>query len=215
MAEFKLHGYWRSTAAYRVRIAMNLKDISYEHVTVDLVKEGGQQHGDEYVAKNPSHLVPTLELGDGTTLGQSMAIIDYIDALIPSMPLVPSHPLVKAKVLEFAHTIAMDIHPVNNLRVVQHLGAEFGADADAKAEWMRHWMAKGFTALEALCDPETDFAITNRVSVADICLVAQMYNARRWGLDLAPYPRLVEIEEKCLMMEAFDKARPENQPDAT
>ncbi|WP_166417884.1 maleylacetoacetate isomerase [Cochlodiniinecator piscidefendens] len=211
----KLFGYWRSTAAYRVRIALNLKKIAYEHVGVDLVAGGGQQHTNAYGHKNPSHLVPALELESGKVLTQSLAIIDYLDTLVPAPPLLPTHPEARAEALAVAHVIAMDIHPINNLRVVQHLGATFDADAEAKAEWMRHWMATGFDVLNALVKQDTAFAMGAAPGLADICLVAQFYNARRWGLDLQAYGRLAEIEQACLALKPFADARPEAQPDAT
>lgn len=209
-----LYGYWRSTAAYRVRIALNLKGISAKQVSVHLVKDGGQQHTPTYVLKNPTHLVPALELADGTVLTQSLAIIDYLEALQPDPALLPSNPVARAKVLAAAHVVAMDIHPVNNLRVVSHLTDAFGADAEAKRQWMCHWMDKGFAALEQMVAKDSRFAFGDTPSLADICLVAQYYNARRWGLDLAPYPRLTEIEVTCLALPAFAAAKPEAQPDA-
>lgn len=209
-----LYSYWRSTAAYRVRIALNLKGIAYDTVPVDLVADGGQQHAPDYVAKNPAHLVPTLELSGGKLLTQSLAIIDYLDAIRPNPALLPEDALLRARTLAVAHVVAMDIHPVNNLRIVQHLAAEFGADDAAKAGWMRHWMAKGFDALSAMLEPGMPFAMGAEVTLADICITAQIYNAHRWGLDLAPYSRLTEIEQNCLALPAFDAARPENQPDA-
>lgn len=210
----KLYGYWRSTAAYRVRIALNLKGISSEHVSVHLVKDGGQQHAADYVAKNPAHLVPSLELEDGTVLTQSLAIIDYLEAMQPEPALLPADPIKRAKVLAAAHVIAMDIHPVNNLRVAKHLSDTFGADAEAKRQWMVHWMDTGFAALQQMVDKGTKFAFGDTPSLADICLVAQYYNARRWGVDLSAYPRLTEIEETCLALPAFASAKPEAQPDA-
>ncbi|WP_191287405.1 maleylacetoacetate isomerase [Aliiroseovarius zhejiangensis] len=209
-----LYGYWRSTAAYRVRIALNLKGISVAHVSVHLVKDGGQQHTPAYVAKNPTHLVPSLELEGGTVLTQSLAIIDYLEAIQPDPALLPSDPVARAKVLAAAHVVAMDIHPVNNLRVVSHLADTFGADVEAKRQWMCHWMDTGFEALEQMVRKDTRFSFADTPSLADICLVAQYYNARRWGLDLTPYPRLTEIEETCLALPAFADARPEAQPDA-
>ncbi len=209
-----LYGYWRSTAAYRVRIALNLKGINAAHVSVHLVKDGGQQHTPSYVAKNPAHLVPSLELDDGIVLTQSLAIIDYLESVQPDPALLPADPVARAKVLAAAHVIAMDIHPVNNLRVVSHLADRFGADAEAKRQWMCHWMDKGFAALEQMVAKDGKFAFGDTPTLADICLVAQYYNARRWGLDLTPYPRLTEIEETCLALPAFADARPEAQPDA-
>ena len=209
-----LYTYWRSTTAYRVRIALNLKGIGAAHVPVDLVRDGGQQHAPGYVALNPSHLVPTLVLEDGTALTQSLAIIDYLDALRPDPPLLPADPVTRARALAAAHVVAMDIHPVNNLRVVQQLGARFGADAAARADWMRHWMTRGFDALTAMLPPDTPFAFGDRPGLADICLVAQLYNAHRWGLDMAPWPRLGRIETTCAALPAFADAAPEKQPDA-
>ncbi|MEZ5778579.1 MAG: maleylacetoacetate isomerase [Paracoccaceae bacterium] len=210
----RLYSYWRSSAAYRVRIALNLKGIGYETVPVDLVRDGGQQHIADYVALNPAHLVPTLTLDDGAALTQSLAIIDYLDNLVPEPALLPADPVVRARVLAAAHLIAMDIHPVNNLRVVQHLSARFGATAQDGAEWMRHWMAKGFDALEHMVSPDAPFAFGATPGLADICLVPQMYNARRWTLGLAPYPRLVALDAAARALPAFANAAPERQPDA-
>jgi maleylacetoacetate isomerase len=210
----KLYTYWRSTAAYRVRIALNLKGIAAQMVPVNLVKDGGKQHEPAYVALNPAHLVPTLVLDDGTALTQSLAIIDYLEAVRPEPALLPADPVTRAQVLAAAHVVAMDIHPVNNLRVVQHLGEAFGASPGDKAEWMRHWMARGFDALQAMIRPDTPFAFGDTLGLADICLTAQMYNAHRWGLDLAPYARLCEIETRCAALPAFADAAPEKQPDA-
>ncbi|AXX96475.1 maleylacetoacetate isomerase [Profundibacter amoris] len=210
----RLYSYWRSTAAYRVRIALNMKGIAYETVPVDLVADGGRQHAPDYVALNPAHLVPTLILDDGTPLTQSLAICEYLDITNPEPPLLPSDPVQRAHVKAAALVVAADIHPVNNLRVVQHLGKTFGATPEDKAEWMRHWMRTGFDALQQMVRDDTPFAFGDMPGFSDICLVAQYYNARRWDLDLTPYARLTEIEQNCLALPAFDAARPENQPDA-
>lgn len=210
----KLYTYWRSTAAYRVRIVLGLKGLKADMVPVHLVRDGGEQHASEYVAKNPAHLVPSLELEDGTVLTQSLAIIDYLEGLKPDPALLPVDPVPRAQVLAAAHLVAMDIHPVNNLRVVQHLGAHFGADASATKDWMCHWMEQGFGALEQMVGPRTAYAFGAAPTLADVCLVPQFYNARRWGLDLSPYPRLTEIEQTCLGLPAFADAAPEAQPDA-
>lgn len=209
-----LYSYWRSTAAYRVRIALNIKGVAHRLQTVDLVQDGGQQHAPDYVALNPGHLVPSYVLGDGTVLTQSLAIIDYLESQVPSPALLPDDPVQRAQTLAAAHVVAMDIHPVNNLRVVQHLGETFGATPDAKAAWMHRWMAKGFDALQTMVRPDTKYAFGNTPGLADICLVAQMYNAHRWGLDLTPYTRLTEIKQACLALDAFHNASPETQPDA-
>lgn len=211
----RLYSYWRSTAAYRVRIALNMKGLAYETVPVDLVADGGQQHTPDYTALNPSHLVPTLMLEDGTALTQSLAIVEYLDITHPDPPLLPADPIQRAHVNAAALVITADMHPVNNLRVVQHLGAKFDATPEDKAEWMRHWMKAGFDALLQMVHTDTPFAFGDAPGLADICLTAQYYNARRWGLDLDPYARLTEIEQNCLALPAFEAATPENQPDAT
>lgn len=208
----RLYSYWRSSAAYRVRIALNVKGVAYETVAVDLVE--GAQNRAAYAAMNPAGLVPSLVLGDGSVLTQSLAIIDWLEAAHPEPALLPADPVLRAKVLATAHGVAMDLHPVNNLRVVQHLEARFGATAADKADWMRHWMTLGFDALEAMVDPRTRFAFTDTPTLADICIVAQMYNARRWGLDLAPWPRLSAIDAAATAISAFAMAAPEAQPDA-
>ena len=210
----KLYSYWRSTAAYRVRIALNMKGLGYETVPVHLLEDGGQQHAPDYVALNPSHLVPTLVLDDGTPLTQSLAICEYLDITNPEPPLLPTDPVQRAHVKAAALVVAADIHPVNNLRVVQHLGAKFSATPDDKAQLMRHWMKVGFDALQQMVRTDTPFAFGDAPGFADICITAQYYNARRWDLDLTPYARLTEIEQNCLALPAFDAARPENQPDA-
>ena len=180
-----------------------------------LVSDGGQQHAPDYVTLNPSHLVPTLQLTDGTVLTQSLAIVEYLDITHPEPPLLPGDPIRRAHVKAAALVLAADVHPVNNLRVVQHLEAQFGASRDDSAEWMRHWTGKGFDALQTMVRDDTEFSFGDTPGFADICLTAQYYNARRWGLDLAPYARLTEIEQNCLALPAFDAAKPENQPDAT
>ena len=211
--QMKLYSYWRSTAAYRVRIALNLKGIAYETVPVSLIAEGSQQHSAAYVALNPQQLVPSLQLADGSILTQSLAIIDYLESLAPEPPLLPADPYSRARVLAVCHAVAMDIHPINNLRVVARLGEVFDADAAAKTEWMLHWMRLGFGPLEAMVQPGP-FAFGQNPGLADICLIPQLYNARRWGLDFSPYPKLTAIEAACLALPAFAQAAPEAQPDA-
>lgn len=210
----KLYSYWRSSSAYRVRAALNLKGVAYETVPVHLVRGGGEQHSDAYRELNPAELVPTLVLEDGTTLTQSLAIIDWLEATYPEPGLYPSDPLARARVLEAAYTIAMEIQPISNLGVVQHLKARHSATQDDGIAWMCRFMAKGLAVFEGMVSRVTDFAFGDRPSLADLCLVPQMYNARRWGLDLTDLPRCVEIEAACLALPAFDAARPENQPDA-
>ncbi len=208
----KLYAYWRSTTSFRVRIALNLKGFSYDIVPVDLVK--GEQRTPEYAAMNPGRGVPMLELDDGTRLTQSLAIIDYLDHLRPEPALLPAEPLARARSMAAADVIALDIHPVNNLRVIGRL-KQMGHSQQEAVAWMNHWMHEGFAAYQAMIRPDTRFSFGNTPDLADICLTAQMYNARRWGLDLSPFARIVEIEQACLALPAFDAARPENQPDAT
>lgn len=209
-----LYSYWRSTAAYRVRVALNLKGLDYEISPVDLVKNGGMQHAPEYVEINSSHLVPSLKLDDGTVLTQSLAIIDYLDVIKPEPALLPVDPIARARALAISHIVAMDIHPVNNLRVCQHLEKTFDADADVKRAWMVHWMQVGFESIESQLSGNSRFVFGDRPSVADICITSQCYNAHRWGLDMKQFPKISVIEKNCLQVQAFIDALPENQPDA-
>ena len=185
-----LHDYWRSSAAYRVRIALNLKGVKYRSVPVDL--RTGEQSRDDYRALNPQGLVPTLEI-DGHVLTQSLAIIDYLDATRPDPPMVSSDPARRARTLAQALIIAADVHPLNNLRVVNALRSDFGADDEQVAAWTRRWIATGFAALEEGA-PDNGLFGGDAPDLADVCLVPQIYNARRFDLDLAPYPRLVRID---------------------
>jgi maleylacetoacetate isomerase/maleylpyruvate isomerase len=208
----KLYSYWRSTTSVRVRIALNLKGVAYDLETVDLTK--GEQKADSYAALNPVRGVPTLVLDDGTALTQSMAILDYIDTTSPEPPLYPADPVQRALVAAAAHAIALDIHPVNNLKVLGYLKGTLGHSQDETVDWMRHWMHEGFTAFQQLIRPETPFCFGDTIGMADLCLVGQMVNARRWGLDLAPFARLVEIDAHCQTLDAVQRGMPENQPDA-
>ncbi len=209
----KLYTYWRSSAAWRVRIALALKAVPYEAVPVSLIADGGQQHGDAYGTINAQHLVPTLILQDGTVLSQSLAIIDWLEATYPNPALMPPSPVARAKVLAAAHVVAMDIHPINNLRVLKALTDQFGADAEAKTKWMQHWMSLGFNALNVMLDSKP-FAFGDQPSLADVCLIPQLYNARRWGMNVSEWPKLAAIEKACLALPAFSETAPEAQPDA-
>ena len=207
----KLYTYWRSTTSYRVRIALHLKGIAYEAVAVDLV--AGDQQAPGYTALNPGQGVPTLVTEDCTVLTQSMAILDWLEEICPKPALLPADPVARARVRAAALTIATDIHPVNNLRVVGKLKA-MGHSQNEATDWMNDWMKRGFTAFAQLIEPDTAFCFGDAPGLADLCLVPQLYNAHRWGCDLGPFARLTEIEARCLALPAFDAARPEAQPDA-
>jgi maleylacetoacetate isomerase/maleylpyruvate isomerase len=209
-----LYSYWRSSAAYRVRIALNIKGTAYDIAPIHLTRGGGEQFGAAYRAINPNVAVPTLVLDDGTALTQSMAIIEYLQETQPEPALLPADPIQRARVRAAAQLIACDIHPINNLRVVNHLKAELGHSADEVAAWMRHWMRPGLLAYAAIIESAGPFSFGGAATLADLCLVPQMYNARRWGLDMTGLDRLVSIDEACRELPAFANAAPENQPDA-
>lgn len=208
----KLYSYWRSSCAYRVRIALGLKKLDYQTVPVNLLKS--EQIGAENLARNPLGRVPTLELDDGTELAQSLAIMSWLDATFPDPPLLPPDPLVGAKVRAAAHVIAVDTQPLTNSGTLARLTDITGADAAQIATWQRSFMSSGLVAFQNMIHQTGSFAFGETPTLADICLVPQLYNARRWEVDLAPLARLVAIEQNCLTLPAFDAARPENQPDA-
>jgi len=206
----RLYGYWRSSAAYRVRIALALKGVAYESVEVNLV--AGEQRDAAFRARNPQGLVPALEV-DGAVLVQSLAIIDYLDAVFPDPPLIPQGALARSRVLAQALVIAADIHPIDNLRVLNRLTEQFGADQPAKDAWYRHWIAEGFTALEALAG-DGPFLGGNAPNLADICLVPQMHNARRFAVPLDAYPKLVAADAAARALPAIAAVAPERvKPD--
>jgi maleylacetoacetate isomerase len=214
--DFTLYGYFRSSAAFRARIALNLKGIKPEMKFVHLLKDGGRQHFPDYARLNPQEIVPTL-VHDGHTIGQSLAIIEYLDEIAPEPPLLPKDPAGRARVRQLAYAVACDIHPVNNLRVLLYLRDTFGLAEDVRGEWQRHWILLGFTALETLLagSPDTGkFCHGDTPTLADICLIPQIANARRVETDLAPYPTLTRIEATALAHPAFEAALPKNQPDA-
>ena len=207
----RLHGYFRSGAAYRARIALNLKGLSVEHAFRHLRK--GEQRAPDYLALNPQGLVPTLELDDGTRLTQSLAIIEWLDETHPAPPLLPTDPLQRARVRAFAFAIACDIHPVQNLRVIAAVRAIGGEEA-AQA-WAKRVNAEGLAACEKLiADEPGPFSFGDKPTLADICLVPQLGNARRFGVDVAAYPRLLQAEAACKTLPAFADAAPEKQGDA-
>ncbi len=210
----KLYGYWRSSAAYRVRIALNLKGILFDSESVHLVSNGGEQHQAKYSRINPNQLVPSLVDGD-LILHQSLAIIDYLDANYSGLSLYPDDPRARAKVQALALDIVCEIHPLNNLRVQQYLSAEMKLSAQAKSAWINHWMSTGFKAIEKqLVKSAGCYCFQDQLTVADICLVAQVYNAHRFELDMSPYPYINRVVKNCNQLEAFQRALPENQLDA-
>lgn len=210
----KLYGYWRSTAAYRVRIALHLKDIKFETVPVHLVKNGGEQHSENYSEINPNQLVPTLVDGD-FALHQSLAIIDYLEATQSGLSLYPDGVQAKAIVQALALDIACEIHPLNNLRVQQYLSNELSINSEAKSLWVEHWMKVGFLAVEKqLVRTAGCYCFNDQVTVADICLVAQVYNANRFNVDMSSYPYINRVVNNCNKLEAFQLALPEKQPDS-
>lgn len=202
----RLYDYFRSSACYRVRIALNLKNIDYETVSTNIVK--GVQKTADYIEKNPQGFVPMLEI-DGLKLTQSLAIIDYLDATHQEPPLMPRDAATRSHVLAMALLIACDIHPLNNLRVLRHLDDALGIDQNRRDEWYRHWVMEGFTALEVMASGAGAFLSGPTPGVADICLVPQMYNARRLNVDLTPYPTLVRIDAGACTLSAFKAAHPD------
>lgn len=211
-----LHDYWRSSACYRVRIALNLKGLEYRLEPVHLVNNGGEQHSAAHRALNPQESVPVLVDGR-RAVRQSMAIVEYLDETYADPPLMPPAPRERAQVRSLAQLVACDIHPLNNLRVMQYLERELGTDQAARECWTRHWIETGFRAFEAiLADDEArgDFCHGDTPGLADVCLIPQVYNAARFGVDLTPFPAIRAINERCLAMPAFDAARPEKQPGA-
>jgi len=212
----KLYSYFRSSAAYRVRIALNLKGLAYETVPVHLTRGGGEQLAPGYRKLNPQALVPALEDG-GRVLTQSLAIIEYLDEIHPQVPLLPKDPAARARVRALALAVACDLHPLNNLRVLNYLTGPMGLGDDAKRTWYHHWIAEGLGALEAslATDPETGrFCHGDAPGLADCCLVPQLANAYRFKCDVSPYPTLLRIEKNCQALQAFQRAAPDKQPDA-
>ena len=208
----KLYDYFRSSAAYRVRIAMNLKELNAEREFVHLRK--GEQRSDAYRAVNPQKLVPTLVDGDAV-LSQSLAIIEYLDETKGGAKLMPADALGRARVRQLAQLVACDIHPINNLRVLGYLTGKLGLSEEARDEWYRHWVKEGFEALEALLQDKATgrFCHGDNPTLADICLVPQVFNGLRFKVDMSPYPTIARINEACNALEAFAAAKPDRQPD--
>jgi maleylacetoacetate isomerase len=201
-----LYDYYRSSAGYRVRIALGLKGLAHDRVAIDLT--AGAQTGPGHLARNPQGLVPVLEI-DGQRLTQSLAIIAYLDATRPEPPLLPADPAAAAHVRALALTVACDIHPLNNLRVLNYLTGTLGAPQDARGAWYAHWVRTGLAALEAMAGRAGRFLHGDAPTLADICLVPQMYNARRFAVPLDDFPTLVRVDEEAAQVEAFAAAHPD------
>ncbi|HEU4661139.1 MAG TPA: maleylacetoacetate isomerase [Pseudolabrys sp.] len=209
----KLYSYFRSSAAYRVRVALNLKGLPYEMEAIHLTKDGGRQHTAEFRAVNPAMRVPALALDNGEILTQSMAIIEYLDETHPNPPLLPSDPVQRAKVRAVAQAVACDIHPLNNLMSLQYLKRHLKHEQPEIDAWYHHWVIEGFNAIETMINPGP-YSFGSQVTLADIFLVPQVFNARRLKVPLDRFPKIVAADAACLKLAPFDKARPENQPDA-
>ncbi|MBA1147441.1 maleylacetoacetate isomerase [Ectothiorhodospiraceae bacterium WFHF3C12] len=210
----RLYDYFRSSAAYRVRIALNLKGLAYESVPVNLRE--GEQAGAGYAGINAQCLVPTLDTGSAR-LTQSLAICEYLDEAWPEPPLLPADPEARARVRAIAEIVACDIHPLNNLRVLKYLTGPLSVAEAQKTQWYHHWIHEGFRALEALLQAESQsgpYCLGDNLTLADVCLVPQVYNANRFEVDLDEYPAIRRVHEACERLPAFERARPENQPDA-
>ncbi len=207
-----LYGYWRSTAAYRVRIALGLKGLEWDQTVIDL--RIGQQSHPDFLRLNPQGMVPFLVDGEHG-LAQSLAIIEYLDEVYPEPSLIPGNAAQRAHVRALAQVVACDIHPINNLRVLQYLRKELGLDEDAVNQWAQRWIEAGFRSLEqALQKSSGPYLAGESVTLADICLVPQLYNARRVNTDLSAFPGLLALEHRLFQITAFEAARPENQPEA-
>ena len=208
----KLYDYFRSTACYRVRIALNIKNIAYEKISIHLVNHGGEQNSPEYHKINPQGLVPSLET-DGKILHQSLAIIEYLDEIFPMKPLLPQDPLIKATIRAMALIVACDMHPLNNLRVLNQLKLQFNANEAQVMDWYHHWLKTGFDAFEEHLKQlkrSKPVCFGNEISLADVCLIPQVYNANRFNFSMNNYPLISEINEYCISMAAFQKAAPES-----
>jgi maleylacetoacetate isomerase/maleylpyruvate isomerase len=211
----KLYNYFRSSAAYRVRIALAIKGLAYEYESIHLMK--GEQYSEDFGAVNPQNLVPVLQDDEGTYLYQSLAIIEYLEESHPIPPLLPKSPMERNRVRSLALITACEIHPLNNPRVLNYLTKNFGISEEQKNEWYAHWIQTGFKALEKRLATEKctgKFCHGDVVGLADCVLVPQVANAVRFKVDLSVFPTILRINQECLKLEPFQKAKPENQPDA-
>jgi maleylpyruvate isomerase len=213
---FTLYSYFRSSAAFRVRIALNLKNIAPNYRFVHLLKDGGQQHAPTYARVNPQELVPTL-VHDGHAIGQSLAIMEYLDEVKPEPPLLPKDPASRARVRQLAYAVACDIHPIDNLRVLNYLRKPMGHNDDEVMAWFTHWIDLGLGAIETMLSGSSEtgrFCHGDTPTLADICLIPQLANARRGRTNLDAFPTVKRIEAACFELPAFDNAQPQKQPDA-
>ncbi|MGV2988313.1 maleylacetoacetate isomerase [Vibrio sp. E150_011] len=214
-----LYDYWRSSAAYRVRIGLNLKQLNYESASVHLVRNGGEQHDPQYRELNASELVPVLVDGE-VQLNQSLTILQYLDETYPKTSFIPEHTPLRYQALAMAQDIAIEIHPLNNLRVLQYLERGLSCEQEAKMDWIHHWVHQGFSALEEKLAKhrkthgDSIYSLTDSPCIVDLCLVPQVYNAMRFAVDMSPYPLINSIVGACNQLPAFIDAMPENQADA-
>lgn len=212
----RLYNYFRSSASYRVRIALQLKGLSYEYLSIHLTRNGGEQYTEAYRAVNPQQLVPTLQ-HDGHALTQSLAIMEYLDELHPQPPLLPATPPERARVRALALIVACEVHPLNNPRVLNYLTGNLGVPDEAKTTWYRHWVTLGLQAFEAQLTSSRytgKFCHGDSPTLADCTVIPQLFNARRFGCDLSSFPTLLRIEQNCNELLAFQRAAPGQQPDA-
>ncbi len=215
MSELILYTYYRSSATYRVRIVLNYKSIPYKSAFIHLARNGGEQHSAKYSTINPNHLVPTLQDGDDYH-SQSMAIIDYLEECYPDPPLLPKSPHLRAQIRAFALTIACEMQPLNNLRVLKYLEDDLNTPSEKRSQWYQHWIKEGFTALETRitkANNSASFCFGDAVTQADVLLIPQVYNALRFNCPLSDYPRIATIYENCMALAAFQTASPEQQGD--
>lgn len=210
---FKLYSYFRSSASYRVRIAMNLKGLNYEYVAVHLTKDGGQQNKEEFRKINPMGHVPALD-HDGVLITESMAIIDYLDAVSPAVRMFPTQPVERASVIALCETVNAGIQPLQNLKVLGALEKEFGQSKADTERWLKHWINDGFKNLDRMMSKTAGtYSFGGAVSAADCFLIPQCFAAKRFNVDLEPFPNINRVNENCLKLEAFQKAHPQKQPD--